>query len=123
MASLNTVALVGRLTRDMEFSVSGSGKAFGKFALAVDDGWGENKHTSFFDVTIFGKTAEALRAYLKKGKQIGLAGSLKQEQWQTKDGEKRSRVVVIGRDIQLIGGDRGERPSSDDQSFEDDLPF
>jgi len=121
MASLNSVSLVGRLTKDMELSYSQGGKAYGKFSLAVDDGWGENKHTSFFDVTIFGKTAEALKAYLKKGKQIGLTGSLKQERWES-EGSNRSKVVINGRDVMLIG-DKSATSEPDPEGFEDDVPF
>lgn len=104
---INHVTIVGRLTRDAETSYLPSGAAVAKISIAVNrsrkngDQWVEE--VSYFDSAIFGKTAENLKPYLSKGKQIGLEGHLKQDRWE-KDGQKFSRVSIIADNVQLLGG-------------------
>lgn len=110
MTDINKTVLVGRLTRDIEIKYTNSGAAIGNLSIAVnrsrkqDDQWIDE--TSFFDVKIYGKTAESLRPYLTKGKQITVEGFLKQERWQ-KDGQNFSRVIVGVENVQLLGGNSG----------------
>ena len=144
MANLNHVVLIGRLTRDMEVKYTNGGLAVGNLSLANNyrkrsgDQWTEA--ANFFDISIFGKTAENLRQYLVKGKEIAVEGELRQNRWE-QDGQQRSRVVVIGQNIQLLGGanhQSGETSRADpdrdsstgepkqgefDDGFEDDIPF
>ena len=104
---INHVTIVGRLTRDAEISYLPSGAPMAKISIAVNrsrkngDQWVEE--VSYFDSAIFGKTAENLRQYLSKGKQIGLEGHLKQDRWE-KDGQKFSKVSIIADNVQLLGG-------------------
>src|SRR5678809_1525968 len=104
---MNTVMIIGRLTRDMTLTYTAGGMAIGKFSLAVNrkkksgELWVEE--ASFFDVTCFGKTAENLAQYMTKGKQVGVDGSLHQDRWE-KDGQNMSRVVINANNIQLLGG-------------------
>ena len=140
MASdLNSVVLCGNLTRDIEVSYLQSGTAVGNLSIAVNrsvkrgDKWEDE--ASFFDVTLFGKSAEALKPYLTKGKKIGVQGSLRQERWQDKEtGKTRSRVSVIADNIQLLGGSNGQQggqaapsapaPAGDGGGeFPEDVPF
>lgn len=112
MTDINNVTIVGRLTRDCgqrEFQYTQSGTAVARISIAVNrskkqgDQWVDE--ASFFDVVIFGKTAENLHPYLQKGKQIAVKGYLKQDQWQDKQtGENRSRVSIVADEVQLIGG-------------------
>ena len=110
MADINSVVLVGRLTRNIEIKYTNTGMAVGKLGLAVNrrrkqnDQWIEE--ASFFDITVWGKTAEALQPYLTKGKQIGVHGELRQSRWE-QDGQARSRVEVVAYNIQLLGGRSG----------------
>jgi len=100
---LNSVSLIGRLTDDQTLRFTNDGKPVGNFSVAVDTGYGDKKDTSFFSCVLFGKLAETLNQYLTKGKQIGLTGSLRQNRWE-KDGQKNSRVEIVVRDVQLLGG-------------------
>lgn len=139
MADINNVILVGRLTRNAELKYTNSGLAVSKVGMAInkrrkkDERWVEEAH--FFDVVIWGKTAESLQPYLVKGKQIGVQGELRQNRWE-QDGQPRSKVEIVATNIQLLGGrvdgqervkgnsdnsPGGEPPISDD--FEDDIPF
>ena len=125
---LNCVFIVGRLTRDMTLTYTSGGMAIGKFSLAVNrkkksgEQWIDE--ASFFDVTCFGKTAENLKQYMTKGKQVGVDGSLHQDRWQDDSGQTRSRVVINADNIQLLGGGTEPAPSrqTEPQGFQDDFP-
>lgn len=138
---INHVTIVGRLTRDAETSHLPSGVAVAKISIAVNrsrkngDQWVEE--VSYFDSAIFGKTAENLKPYLSKGKQIGLEGHLKQDRWE-KDGQKFSRISIIADNVQLLGGRSdggssgygeaasapvGEQSSQGGDGDPDDIPF
>ena len=120
MSDINTTTQVGRLTRDAETQYTGGGMCIAEFSLANNyrkksgDEWVDE--VNYFDVVLFGKRAEALSQYLTKGTQLAVSGSLRQDRWE-KDGQKRSKVVIVANDIQLLGGKRG---SSDDDS---EVPF
>lgn len=106
MTDLNSVALVGRLTRDAELKYTPSGVAISSFSIAVNrsrrngDQWIEE--ANFFDINLFGKSAESLKPYLIKGQQVAINGELRQDRWE-KDGQKFSRVNVVANNIQLVG--------------------
>lgn len=108
MTDVNVVVLVGRLTRDMELKYLTSGTAVGTFSIACSedvkqgDKWEEKAH--FFDCVLWGKRAESLKQYLTKGKQVAVGGRLRQETWQNKEGQNRSKVVVNVEKVQLLGG-------------------
>lgn len=107
---INHVVLVGRLTRDAELRYTNSGSAVANISLAIntrrrrDDQWVDEAH--FFDAVVWGKTAESLSPYLTRGKQIGLEGELRQNRWE-QDGQRRSKVEIFTRNIQLLGGRDG----------------
>jgi single-strand DNA-binding protein len=107
MSDLNSVNLIGRLTRDAELKYTSGGTAVCKFAIAVNrkkkDGENWVDEASFFDIVLWGRQGEALNQYLVKGKQVGVKGELRQERWE-QDGQKRSRIEVVAMDIQLLGG-------------------
>lgn len=106
-SDLNSVILVGRLTRDAELSFLPNGNAVCKMGIAVNrsrkDGDQWVNEANFFDVTLFGKSGESLKQYLTKGKQIAVQGSLKQDRWE-KDGQKFSKVQIVASNVHLLGG-------------------
>lgn len=113
MTDMNHVFLIGRLTRDLgaderSFAYVGNGIARANISIAVNrskkegDSWVDE--VNYFDVTIWGRTAENLKQYLLKGKQIAVDGYLKQDRWQAQDGTNKSRVVVVANNVQLLGG-------------------
>lgn len=112
MTDLNHVVLIGRLTQDLgaderSFGYAANGQARANVSIAVNrskkngDQWVEE--TYFFNITIWGKTAENLKPYLTKGKQICVEGHLKQDRWE-KDGQKQSRISIVADNVQLLGG-------------------
>ena len=98
---INSVSIIGRMTRDMDYAFTSTGVAIGKISLAVNHM--KKDEVSFLDVKVFGKLADNLKPYLLKGKQIGVTGFLKQERWE-KDGQKFSRVIINADSIELLGG-------------------
>jgi single-strand DNA-binding protein len=141
-ADINSVVLVGRLTRDAELKYTNSGLPISKLGLAVnrkrkkDGQWTEE--ANFFDILLWGKIAEVLQQYLTKGKQICVQGELSQNRWE-QDGQPRSRVEIVATNVQLLSsrsgtqgtsnyssqsspppGDSGNKPPD---NFEDDIPF
>lgn len=108
MTDINNVVLVGRLTKDVgELRYTSGGMAIGNISIAVNRSVKQNEQwvdeASFFECSIFGKTAENLKQYLTKGQQVAIEGSLKQDRWQ-KDGQKFSKVTIAVSSIQLLGG-------------------
>lgn len=108
MASFNRVILLGNLTRDPELRYTTSGLAVTDVGLAVNDKrknangeWVEE--TTFVDVTLWGRTAEVAGEYLGKGSPVLIEGRLKLDTWESKEGEKRSKLKVVGEKMQMVG--------------------
>lgn len=150
MASYNRVILLGNLTRDPELRYIPSGAAVTEIGLAVNDRrknsageWVEE--TTFVEVTLWSRTAEVASEYLSKGSSVLIEGRLKLDSWQDKEGQKRSKLKVIGERMQMLGGrgekgggarpagsgagqsrlegDEGPPVSSYSEPTEDDIPF
>lgn len=100
----NDVTLVGNLARDPELRFTPSGQAVANFGLAVNRRWKENgsdewkEEVSFFDVTCWRELAENVSESLVKGSRAYVTGRLEQQSWE-KDGEKRSKVIVVADDV------------------------
>lgn len=112
MASYNRVILVGNLTRDIELRYTPSQMAVTDLGMAVNDKrknaqgeWVEE--TTFVDVTLWGRTAEIANEYLRKGSSILIEGRLKLDTWQSNDGQKKSKLRVVGERMQMLGGKGG----------------
>src|SRR5688572_32380410 len=116
MNGFNKVILAGNLTRDPELRYTPGGMAIAKFGLALNRKWkdtqsGEMKEeVTFVDVDAFGKQAETIGNYLKKGRPILVEGRLKLDQWDDKQTQqKRSRLGVVMESFQFLdSGNRGE---------------
>ena len=116
MASYNRVILVGNLTRDVELKYTTAGTAVTDIGLAVNDkrknSAGEYvEETTFVDVTLWARTAEVASQYLTKGSPILIEGRLKLDTWET-DGQRRSKLRVVGERMQMLGG-KSSRSDSD----------
>ena len=122
MSDINCISIVGRLTRDIELKYTNSGTAIGKAAIAVNRYFNKEKEVSYFDFTIWGKLAESLAAYLKKGIRIGIVGELVQQRWVTKESEKRSKIEINVRAVQLLDSNYKDAPSKEKDEMEED-PF
>ena len=137
MTDLNHVIEIGRLTRDIserDFGYTTGGTARLNLSIAVNRSVKKNgawtDSVSYFDVTVWGKTAENIKAYLHKGKQIAIDGYLDQQRWE-KDGQKYSKVCIIADNVQLLGGKnegapqqaQGYNDAGSGDDFPEDIPF
>lgn len=109
MANVNKVILIGNLTRDVELKSTPKGTQVAVGSLAINRSYktdqGEKREeTTFVDVEFWGRVAEIVAEYVKKGNPLYVEGRLKQESWEDKEtGKKRARLKVVAENIQLLG--------------------
>ncbi len=145
--NLNQVTLIGRLTRDPEQKALPSGAAVANFSVATSRTWKDAKtnekkeETEFHNCVAFGRTAEVIGQYLKKGQLVNVVGRLQTRSWEDKDTQKKLyRTEIIVDQMQMgpkAGNAGGETRSQDDDSHKtsdgvdtppedinpDDIPF
>lgn len=112
--SLNSVTLLGRLTKDPELRYTQSETPVTFFALAVDRGYqsgGSERKVDFVDCVAWRKTAEFVSKYFRKGQMMALHGSLQSRKWQDRDGNNRVSWEVVA-DSVYFGGDRKNEGTS-----------
>jgi single-strand DNA-binding protein len=121
--SINKINLVGRAGRDPEVKFFESGKVKCSFSIAVDRRSSNRDEPDWFELELWGKTAEVAGNYVKKGKQVGVTGSLKFDRWQDKNtGEERSRPVISVDQLDLLGSKReDEAAASGGKEYTDDF--
>ncbi|MFG0331465.1 MAG: single-stranded DNA-binding protein [Phycisphaerales bacterium] len=116
MSSFNKVLLMGNLTRDVELRFTPNNQPVANIGLAVNRRYttssGEKREeTTFVDCEAWGRTAEVMNQYLRKGRPVFIEGRLKLDTWQDKDGGNRSKLRVVVENFQFIdgggGGDNG----------------
>lgn len=111
-ASLNKVLLMGNLTRDPEVKYTPKGTAVGDLAIAINDSYkaqdGTIKETvTYVDIEVWGRQAETCKQYLTKGRPVFVEGQLRLDQWETPQGEKKSRLKVRADRVQFLGSPSG----------------
>lgn len=112
MANFNKVILAGNLTRDPQLSYLPSNTPVCEMGIAVNRKWrskeGDTKEeVNFVDLRAYGKQAETLNQYMTKGKPLLVEGRLKFDQWDGKDGQKRSKLYVVVENFQFLGSGGG----------------
>ena len=123
MASVNKVVLIGNLGKDPEIRYTQGGEPIANFSLATSENWTDKsgqkqERTEWHRVEVFGKTAQVVRDYCTKGKQVYIEGSIRYDEWTDKDGNKKymtkirvsgpnSRLVLLGGRGEGGGGGRG----------------
>jgi single-strand DNA-binding protein len=135
--SINSVTITGNLTRDIELRQTQGGYSIGSICVAVNDRR-RNSQTeewedkpNFIDCTLFGNRADGLAPYLNKGQKVAINGKLDWQQWETQDGQKRSKVGVIVNDLELLGGGKQQgqqqgqtqQATIEDDVADEDFPF
>src|SRR2546428_11282906 len=150
MASVNKVILIGTLGTDPEIRYTQAGEPIANSSLATTEAWTDKsgqkqERTEWHRVEVFGKTAQVVRDYLTKGRQVYLEGSIRYDEWTDKDGNKRNttKIRISGPNSKLVllggrgeGGPRGGggggpevkespggAPPEDFQVSDDDVPF
>jgi len=110
MASVNQVTLVGRVGKDPDIRYTQKGDAIVSFSLATSEKYKDKEETQWHRVDVFGKLATLLKDYIVKGKQLYVQGQLVYDNWEDKQGNKRTTAKVkVGFNGQIVLlGDRGE---------------
>lgn len=133
--SVNKVILLGNVGRDPELRSTGSGTVVANFSLATTDRrkdkageWQDS--TEWHNLTAFGRTAEIVRDYVKKGSKLYIEGKLQTQSWDDKkSGEKRYKTVIFVEDLGLLSFKEDKRqqshvtPADGEQVSDDDIPF
>ena len=119
MANFNKVFLMGNLTRDPEVRTTPSGLKIAKFGMAVNRRYRTRdeetkEETTFVDMDAFGNQAEIIERYCQKGSPLFVEGRLRLDQWETKTGDKRSKLSVVVENFQFLGRgqDGSDAPTS-----------
>lgn len=129
---MNSVSLIGRITKDPEVRYTNDGLAIAKFSLAISRN-DKDKNTDYPNITCFGKTAEIVEKYAAKGKQIGINGRIQTGSYE-KDGKKVYTTDVIAERVELLGGisevkpgkvegTQEEFPDGFSKITDEDIPF
>jgi single-strand DNA-binding protein len=116
--TINRVVLVGRLTRDPEMRSLPSGTAVCGLRIACNgsrrDAEGDLiERPNYFDVSIFGASAESVGRYTRKGSRVGVDGRLEWREWETADQQRRQAVSVVAETVQFLDGPGGGRAQQD----------
>jgi single-strand DNA-binding protein len=132
MSDLNRVAMIGRLTKDIEVKHISTGTAVANFSIAnnriIPMKDGNKEKVSYFDCVVWGKQAEILAQYCKKGNRIAVEGKLDQQVWE-KDGKKNYRIEILVDNFQFLESNKSgvkevfNGVEVTDNPFKDEIPF
>ncbi len=116
---MNSVSLVGRLTKDPELRFTATGKAVATFSLAVNRTFSKSDEADFFNIVTWQKTAENCANYLAKGQQVAVLGRLQSRSYENKEGKRVFVVEVVANEVEFL--ERREKSggsSSNSQSYQ-----
>ena len=112
---MNQVILIGRLTRDPELRfIASTGDAVARFGIAVNREYSKQKEADFFNIVVFRKPAENCAQYLKKGRLVAINGSLKNNNYEDKNGVKHYNIEVIAHKVEFL--EWGDKTESNNQN-------
>jgi single-strand DNA-binding protein len=122
MANLNKVMIIGNVTRDPEVKYTPKGSAVTDLGIAVNRSYkvGEERkeEVTYVDVTLWGRLAEIAGEYCRKGKPVYIEGRLQLDSWEDKaSGQKRSKLRVVGEEMQLLGPKMGGSSGGGDEEY------
>ena len=117
---MNSVVLIGRLTKDVDLRYSNNQTAVGRFSLAVDR-HDKDKNCDFINCIAFGKSAENLEKYVKKGNKVAISGRIQTGSYTNKDGNKVYTTDIVAERVEFIESKEQEESCFNDN--EEQLPF
>lgn len=133
---MNSVILIGRLTKDPEVRYTASQMAVASFTLAIDRPTGKDgeKHADFPRITVFGKQAENCERYLSKGRMVAVQGRIQTGSYKDKDGKTVYTTDVVADRVEFLGSNNGEKNEKESYTeraempdsfteIDDDVPF
>lgn len=124
MGNFNKVILMGNLTKDPELRYTSGGTAICNLGLAINRKYTQNneqkEEVCFVTISVWGKQAENCTEYLNKGSSVLVEGRLRQNNWETEDGQKRSRLEVVAESVQFLSKRQKQEYT---QNTDEDIPF
>ena len=143
---VNKVTLIGNLGNDPELRSTQSGSAVANITLATSESWRDKEtqetkeRVEWHRVIVFGRLAEVVNEYLRKGSQVYVEGRIQTRKWQDKDGNDRYTTEIVANEMQMLGsrGTNSESPANQqsastsqpasqsaivNEPFDDDIPF
>lgn len=140
MAGVNRVIIIGNLGNDPEMKATADGKAVANVSVATSESWKDKQgqkqeRTEWHRIVVFGKLAEIVGQYLKKGSKAYFDGSLRTRKWQDKDGQDRYTTEIVANEMQMLDSRQAasepaqnsqqshQFTASDMDGFEDDITF
>lgn len=118
---LNQFHLIGRLVRDVEIKSTPGGVTVAKITIANNQKIKKNGQwtdvTSYFDIVLFGQSANNLAQYLTKGKQIAVSGALRQDRLTDNAGNNRTKISLIASQLQLLGGTQNQNQNQNRNGY------
>lgn len=124
---MNKFIVTGNITKDAELRYTANDKAYSKFSIANNEGYGDNKKTNFFNCTLWGKSAENLNRFLTKGQKVLITGKVEINDYKDKEGVER-KIIDINVDsfggVELLGNKaQQESGTNNDTSNNSDFPI
>ena len=130
---LNVVVLIGRLTRDPELRYTPSGVATGRFTLAVDRPFTNQRgerDTDFIDVVVWRRLAETCAQHLQKGRLVAVHGRVQTRTYETQDGQRRKATEIVAEDVRFLDAPKRDNGDADgdfdpyaEEDDDGDIPF
>lgn len=99
---MNKVLLIGNLTKDPEFTVVGADRQLCRFSIAVARPYSKEPVADFFNISVWGKQAEACSKYTKKGTKVAVHGSIQIRNYDGADGTRKTAVDIIGQEVEFL---------------------
>lgn len=121
--NFNEVIVAGNLTRSPELEETPSGTKVTNVGIAVNRKYKDEQETSFFDVTLFGKSAKTLCEYAEKGSNILFQGRLKQDRWTDEQKGRQSKVKIIARRFVFGNNNRADKSEQNREDDSESVPF
>lgn len=122
MATLNKVMIIGNVGKEPEMRFTPSGKSVASFSVAVNNKFGEESTTEWFNVVAWNKLAETCNQYLTKGQQVFVEGRLLTRQWDDSEGQTHYRTEVIANKVLFLGR-REQQKETQEELEPEDIPF
>jgi len=127
MRHFNLAVVEGRLTNDPELRYLQNGTALCKFSIANNQSYYKDENlqeeVNFIDITTWAKLAEKCNEYLKKGRRVLINGRLKQDKWQDNNGANRSKISIVGNQVQFLDQKKETEEKNAADPSDDTVPF
>lgn len=116
---MNKVHLIGNLTNEPTVRYTQQNTAVASYSIAINTGYGEKQETLFMNVVTWGKSAEYVSQYIKKGQTVAITGRLKNNSYEDKEGHKHNLIVVITEEIEAIGNRKEKEEKTEQTKIEE----